>query len=152
MVQGPSAKEARLLSRESSARATWSPAAQVCAGELIVDWQVADGRDQVITRAPAAAAASRWVCGRRRRRRLCSACADDDRLHAGRGVQSDSAPLHLLPHLASTGKRAVRDVIRLFKVRRPTGSHVHAKSGSIEEMARDRHIVTINTTNTHTPV
>ena len=34
----------------------------------------------------------------------------------------------------------------------PTGSHVHAKSGSIEEMARDRHIVTINTTNTHTHV
>jgi len=26
---------------------------------------------------------------------------------------------------------------RLFKVRRPTGSHVHRKSGSIKEMARD---------------
>ena len=31
---------------------------------------------------------------------------------------------------------------RLFKVRRPTGSHIHPKSGSIKEMARDRHIVT----------
>jgi len=32
---------------------------------------------------------------------------------------------------------------RLFAVRRPTGSHIHPKSGSIKEMARDRHIVNI---------
>jgi len=31
---------------------------------------------------------------------------------------------------------------RLFNVRRPAGSHIHPKSGSIKEMARDRHIVT----------
>ena len=31
---------------------------------------------------------------------------------------------------------------RLFEVRRPTGSHIHRKSGSIKEMARDKHIVT----------
>ena len=31
---------------------------------------------------------------------------------------------------------------RLFEVSGPTGSHIHPKSGSIKEMARDRHIVT----------
>ena len=31
---------------------------------------------------------------------------------------------------------------RLFKVRRPTGSHAHRKCGSIKEMARDRHTIT----------
>jgi len=31
---------------------------------------------------------------------------------------------------------------RLFEVRCPTGSHIHPKSVSIIEMARDRHIVT----------
>jgi len=31
---------------------------------------------------------------------------------------------------------------RLFKGRRPTGSHVHRKSGRVKEMARDIHIVT----------
>jgi len=28
----------------------------------------------------------------------------------------------------------------LFKVRRPTDSHVHRKSGSIKEMVRDKHV------------
>jgi len=32
---------------------------------------------------------------------------------------------------------------RLFNVGRPTDSHIHHKSGSIKEMVRDRHIVTI---------
>jgi len=30
----------------------------------------------------------------------------------------------------------------LFEVRCSTGSHIHPKSGSIKEMARDRHIFT----------
>jgi len=30
---------------------------------------------------------------------------------------------------------------RLFEVTHPTGSHIHPKSGSIKEMARDRHTV-----------
>ena len=47
-------------------------------------------------------------------------------------------------HPGSPGQRAVKRVCvfskndRLFEVRRPTGSHVHPKSGSIKEMARDR--------------
>ena len=31
---------------------------------------------------------------------------------------------------------------RLFKVRHHTGGHIHPKSGSVKEMAQDRHIVT----------
>ena len=32
----------------------------------------------------------------------------------------------------------------LFKVSRPTGSHVRRKSGSIKEIVQDRHVVTIH--------
>ena len=36
---------------------------------------------------------------------------------------------------------------RLFKVRPPTGSHVHRKSGSIKEMAQGRQTLLLHTTN-----